>query len=108
MWLRSHSVGGAWLKPFKTEAGMTADAPRVPTLELRDVAKSFGPVAALRSAGITVDAGSTSGRVGESGAGEAALVKIVAGVHRRDAGDFLLEGRSVDFGSTAESKAAGI
>src|SRR3954468_14042894 len=108
MWLRSHSVGGAWLKPFKTEAGMTADAPRVPTLELRDVAKSFGPVAALRSAGITVDAGSIHALVGENGAGKSTLVKIVAGVHRRDAGDFRFEGRSVDFGSTAESKAAGI
>src|SRR4051794_6399733 len=108
MWLRSHSVGGAWLKPFKTEAGMTADAPRVPTLELRDVAKSFGPVAALRSAGITVDAGSIHALVGENGAGKSTLIKIVAGVHRRDAGDFRFEGRSVDFGSTAESKAAGI
>src|SRR3954470_2445567 len=108
MWLRSHSVGGAWLKPFNTEAGMTADAPRVPTLELRDVAKSFGPVAALRSAGITVDAGSIHALVGENGAGKSTLIKIVAGVHRRDAGDFRFEGRTVDFGSTAESKAAGI
>src|SRR3954454_22703299 len=108
MWLRSHSVGGAWLKPFKTEAGMTADAPRVPTLELRDDAKSFGPVAALRSAGITVDAGSIHALVGENGAGKSTLIKIVAGVHRRDAGEFQLHGTSVDFGSTAESKAAGI
>src|SRR3954468_13084956 len=107
MWLRSHSVGGAWLKPFKTEAGMTADAPRVAMLELRDVAKSFGPVAALRSAGITVEAGSIHALVGENGAGKSTLIKIVAGVHRRDAGEFLLEGNSVDFGSTAESKAAG-
>src|SRR4051794_32182341 len=90
------------------EAGMTADAPCVPTLELRDVAKSFGPVAALRSAGITVDAGSIHALVGENGAGKSTLIKIVAGVHRRDAGDFRFEGRSVDFGSTAESKAAGI
>src|SRR3954463_12880770 len=108
MWLRSHSVGDAWLKPFKTEAGMTADAPRVPTLELRDVAKSFGPVAALRSAGITVEAGSVHALVGENRAGKSTLIKIVAGVHRRDAGDFRFEGRTVDFGSTAESKAAGI
>src|SRR4051812_39042339 len=87
---------------------MAADAPRVATLELRDVAKSFGPVAALRSAGITVDAGSIHALVGENGAGKSTLIKIVAGVPRRDAGEFLLEGRSVDFGSTAESKAAGI
>src|SRR3954468_12193667 len=108
MWLRSHSVGGAWLKPFKTEAGMTADAPRVPTLELRDVAKSFGPVAALRSGSLRVEAGSIHALVGENGAGKSTLVKVVAGVYRRDGGEFLLEGASVDFGSTAESKAAGV
>src|SRR3954451_18941980 len=87
---------------------MAADAPRVATLELREVAKSFGPVAALRSAGITVEAGSIHALVGENGAGKSTLIKIVAGVHRRDAGEFLLEGNSVDFGSTAESKAAGV
>ena len=32
--------------------------------------------------------------VGENGAGKSTLVKIVAGVHRRDSGEFLLEGRS--------------
>src|SRR5207344_1311774 len=36
------------------------------------------------------------------------LVKIVAGVHRRDAGTLRFKGEDVDFGSTAESKAAGI
>jgi rhamnose transport system ATP-binding protein len=77
-------------------------------LELRDVAKSFGPVVALSSAGITVQAGSIHALVGENGAGKSTLIKIVAGVHRRDAGDFLLGGEPVDFGSTAESKAAGV
>jgi len=79
-----------------------------PVLELREVAKSFGPVAALTSAGIRVDAGSIHALVGENGAGKSTLIKIVAGVHRRDAGDFLLGGEPVDFGSTAESKAAGV
>jgi rhamnose transport system ATP-binding protein len=79
-----------------------------PTLELRGVAKAFGPVLALRSGSLRVEAGSIHALVGENGAGKSTLVKIVAGVHRRDAGEMLLEGRPVDFGSTAESKAAGI
>src|SRR3954470_15373755 len=83
-------------------------ASATPTLELRDVAKSFGSVAALRSGSLRVDAGSIHALVGENGAGKSTLVKVVAGVHRRDTGEFLLGGEPVDFGSTAESKAAGI
>jgi rhamnose transport system ATP-binding protein len=77
-------------------------------LDLQGVAKSFGPVVALRSGSLRVEAGSIHALVGENGAGKSTLVKVVAGVHRRDAGDFLLGGQSVDFGSTADSKNAGI
>jgi rhamnose transport system ATP-binding protein len=79
-----------------------------PVLELREVAKSFGPVLALRSASLTVDAGSIHALVGENGAGKSTLIKIVAGVHRRDRGEFRLSGEDADFSSTAESKAAGV
>lgn len=79
-----------------------------PVLELRDVSKSFGPVVALRSGSLRVEAGSIHALVGENGAGKSTLVKVVAGVHRRDAGTFELGGEAVDFGSTAESKQAGV
>ena len=79
-----------------------------PRLALRDVRKSFGPVVALRSGSLEVHGGSIHALVGENGAGKSTLVKIVAGVHRRDAGEMLLDGDAVDFGSTAESKAAGV
>jgi rhamnose transport system ATP-binding protein len=85
-----------------------SNAAGTPTLELRNVAKSFGPVVALRSGSLTAHAGSIHALVGENGAGKSTLVKIVAGVHRRDSGDMLLGGRHVDFASTAESKALGI
>jgi rhamnose transport system ATP-binding protein len=77
-------------------------------LELGEVTKAFGPVVALRSGRLVVHPGSIHALVGENGAGKSTLVKIVAGVHRRDGGEFRLHGRSVDFGSTAESKAAGV
>jgi rhamnose transport system ATP-binding protein len=77
-------------------------------LELRDVSKSFGPVVALRAGSLRVEAGSIHALVGENGAGKSTLVKVVAGVHRRDGGDFLLGGDSVDFGSTSDSKDAGV
>ena len=77
-------------------------------LQLADVSKSFGPVMALRSGRLEAWSGSIHGLVGENGAGKSTLVKIVAGVHRRDSGTFLLDGQPVDFGSTAESKSAGV
>src|SRR4051794_31679238 len=77
-------------------------------LELRDVSKSFGPVVALRSGRIEARAGSIHALVGENGAGKSTLVKIVAGVHPRDSGEFLLGGESVDFSSPAESKDSGV
>ena len=89
--------------PARTEPGVSSL-----TLELRDVAKSFGAVAALRSGTLEVRPGSIHALVGENGAGKSTLVKIVAGVHRRDGGTFRLLGTDVDFGSTAESKAAGV
>ncbi len=80
----------------------------VAALEMRAVSKAFGPVVALRSGTLRVEPGSIHALVGENGAGKSTLIKIAAGVHRRDGGDMLLAGESVDFGSTAESKAAGI
>lgn len=83
------------------------DAEQV-ALELRDVAKSFGAVVALQAGSLSVRSGSIHALVGENGAGKSTLVKIVAGLHHRDAGVFRFYGEDVDFGSTAAAKAAGI
>lgn len=82
--------------------------PSPPALELERVVKSFGPVVALRSGSLTMRRGSIHALVGENGAGKSTLVKIVAGLYRRDSGELRLEGESVDFTSTSQSKAAGI
>jgi rhamnose transport system ATP-binding protein len=81
---------------------------REAVLVLEDLRKSFGATPALTSGGITVEAGSIHALVGENGAGKSTMVKIVAGVHRRDGGVFRFRGDDVDFSSTAEAKAAGI
>ncbi|WP_457098869.1 sugar ABC transporter ATP-binding protein [Microbacterium sp. P5_E9] len=89
-------------------ADNAASAAQTPALELRRVVKSFGPVVALRSGSLTLERGSIHALIGENGAGKSTLVKIIAGLYHRDAGDLLLDGESVDFSSTAQSKAAGI
>ncbi|GAA2075304.1 sugar ABC transporter ATP-binding protein [Pseudolysinimonas kribbensis] len=79
-----------------------------PLLQLHGVTKSFGAVAALAGADLTLRAGSIHALIGENGAGKSTLVKIIGGLYRRDAGEFLLDGESVDFHNTREAKDAGI
>ena len=80
----------------------------VPLMQLSGVSKSFGAVRALVNADLTVEAGSIHALIGENGAGKSTLVKIIGGLYRRDAGEFLLEGSSVDFHNTKDAKEAGI
>ena len=86
----------------------TAPAQTAPLLQLRDVRKSFGAVAALAGADLTLEAGSVHALVGENGAGKSTLVRIIGGLHSRDSGEFLMDGEPVEFHSTAGAKDAGI
>jgi rhamnose transport system ATP-binding protein len=97
----------SWNVSFDEEV-TTVDEERGPVLSVRNASKTFGSVVALESATLELRAHSIHGLVGENGAGKSTLVKIISGVYHRDSGDLTLGGESVDFGSTAESKAAGI
>ncbi|MET7992719.1 sugar ABC transporter ATP-binding protein [Amycolatopsis sp. NPDC005232] len=81
---------------------------RVPLLEVRGVTKSFGAVAAVAGASFPLYAGEAHALVGENGAGKSTIVKMLAGVHRPDQGELLLDGREAEFSSPADAKAAGI
>ncbi|AUZ88664.1 D-xylose ABC transporter ATP-binding protein [Arthrobacter agilis] len=77
-------------------------------LTLRGALKTFGPVVALADGTIDLAAGEIHALVGENGAGKSTLVKILAGVHQPDAGEFLVGAQPVSFRNVADSKAAGI
>jgi len=77
-------------------------------LRLTNAAKTFGPVVALADGEIDIRAGEIHALVGENGAGKSTLVKILAGVHHPDAGEFVVQGEPVHFRSVADSKGAGI
>jgi putative ABC transport system ATP-binding protein len=68
-------------------------------LEVRGLAKSFGPGAPLFEA---IDLGVASGEwvavVGESGSGKSTLLNIVAGLDRPERGEVRLDGKPLDFG----------
>ncbi|GER22243.1 ribose import ATP-binding protein RbsA 1 [Zafaria cholistanensis] len=77
-------------------------------LSLAHAAKTFGPVVALADGTIEIREGEIHALMGENGAGKSTLVKILAGLHQPDSGDFRIAGEPVSFRNVAESKAAGV
>ena len=81
---------------------------KVPLLEMKQVTKKFGGIAALRDVDFSITTGEIHGLVGENGAGKSTLMKIIAGVYAGFEGEMLVQGRPVHFRSAADALAAGI
>ena len=79
-----------------------------PLLEVREVAKYFGSVIALKDVSVSVGAGKVTCVLGDNGAGKSTFIKILSGVHQHDEGHYLVEGEEVRFGSPREARARGI
>ena len=79
-----------------------------PIIEVRDLVKHFGSVIALNGVSLKVSTGEVLCLLGDNGAGKSTLIKTLAGVHKRSAGDFLVEGKSIDFERPRDELDAGI
>ncbi|WP_410591679.1 ATP-binding cassette domain-containing protein [Amycolatopsis sp. lyj-23] len=77
-------------------------------LEVREIGKTYGSVIALRDVSTVVHAGEVTCVLGDNGAGKSTLIKILAGVHQHDRGEFLVEGEPVRFSSPREALDRGI
>lgn len=77
-------------------------------LEMREVSKAFGPVQALDQVSLAVRAGSVHALIGENGAGKSTLMKILAGIHRPDAGELVINGKARRFRRPSQALAAGV
>jgi thiamine transport system ATP-binding protein len=65
------------------------------SIELREVHKRFGTIAAVAGVSLTVNEGELLALVGPSGCGKTTLLRLIAGFERLDSGDILLKGQSV-------------
>ena len=79
-----------------------------PLLQLTNVSKSFGGIAALKDVDFTLHAGEIHGLVGENGAGKSTTMKIIAGVYSDYEGEMRVDGKLVHFRSARDALAAGI
>lgn len=77
-------------------------------LEIRNIQKRFGGVAALKNGNLTVREGEVHLLMGENGAGKSTMMKIVAGIQKADAGQVIFRGNEVSFNSPSEATANGI
>src|SRR4051812_44746561 len=76
-------------------------------LEVRNVAKRYGPVVPRKSAELIVEPGEVHALLGANGAGKSTLVKILTGVIRHDTGTIAVNGDEVRIGSPERARRVG-
>jgi neutral amino acid transport system ATP-binding protein len=65
-------------------------------LEVEDVVKHFGGIAAVDGASLDVERGTITALIGPNGAGKTSLFHVVTGFHRPERGEIRFEGRRID------------
>ncbi|WP_426568205.1 ATP-binding cassette domain-containing protein [Streptomyces canus] len=86
----------------------TAAPDRTALVELSDVGKHYGTVRALEGVSLEVHPGEITCVLGDNGAGKSTLIKIIAGLHRHDAGALRLDGEETTLSSPREALDHGI
>ncbi|MDH3658684.1 MAG: ATP-binding cassette domain-containing protein [Alphaproteobacteria bacterium] len=77
-------------------------------LELRDIAKHFGAIEALRGIDLDLEPGEVLGLMGDNGAGKSTLVKIIAGNFPPSDGTMELAGEHCHFARPIDARGRGI
>ena len=77
-------------------------------LEMRGIRKEFPGVVANDDVSLEVRRGEVHALLGENGAGKSTLMNILYGLYHPDAGEILLDGKPVSFGSASDAIHAGI
>jgi branched-chain amino acid transport system ATP-binding protein len=74
---------------------MSSNGKSPPLLELRDLSVSFGGLRVIDGLDLHVDEHEIVSVIGPNGAGKTTLFNLITGVFRPDAGDILLDGKSL-------------
>ncbi|HEY2074338.1 MAG TPA: ABC transporter ATP-binding protein, partial [Gaiellaceae bacterium] len=77
-------------------------------LEMRGIRKEFPGIVANDDVNLEIIRGEVHALLGENGAGKSTLMNILYGLYRHDAGEILMHGKPVSFGSARDAIQAGI
>src|SRR5437588_3534113 len=77
-------------------------------LSMSGVSKSFGATRALADVSFEINRGEVRALIGENGAGKSTLMKVLAGVHKPDAGQLSVQGKPYAPARPADALRAGV
>ena len=77
-------------------------------LEMHNVSKSFGDVAAVHSINFRVGRNEIVGLLGDNGAGKSTLIKLITGYHQPDTGDIIFDDQSIGGFTVSHARDLGI
>lgn len=77
-------------------------------IEMKNIHKSFGANKVLDGVYFTLEPGEVHALMGENGAGKSTLMNILTGLHKKDNGKIVIDGKETDFQSPKEAEDAGI
>ncbi|MGD0981819.1 MAG: ATP-binding cassette domain-containing protein [Solirubrobacteraceae bacterium] len=77
-------------------------------LRVEHIAKSFGPVTALRDVSLHLKKGEVLGLLGDNGAGKSTLIKTICGFQKQDSGTMWLKGERYEPKSVEHARSLGV
>jgi simple sugar transport system ATP-binding protein len=77
-------------------------------LEMHNVSKSFGDVAAVHGINFRVGRNEIVGLLGDNGAGKSTLIKLITGYHQPDSGEIIFDDQSIGGFTVARARDLGI
>ncbi|MDR3423475.1 MAG: ATP-binding cassette domain-containing protein [Alphaproteobacteria bacterium] len=77
-------------------------------LRLENITKSFGAIQVLQPMTLAFKAGQVTAIVGDNGAGKSTLLKVMAGIHKPNAGAIYLDDKLLTNLSAADHRACGV